>query len=679
MAVVLLGTPVTTFAEEVVGTVTLSSGGKSVTGVTAPEGKEKKDITKVEIPASVTYVEFGAFNSCTSLTSLTVDPANTVYKSEDNLLLSKDGTQLVVCPGGLTSVVIPASVTSIRLPSHSVGDADAFSGCRSLTALTVDSANTVYKAENNMLLTKDGSELLRCAPGLTSAVVPFSVASVASGAFRDCFALASLSLPASFSSSGRDALLYLPSLVGLTVDAANTVYKSENNLLLSKDGKTLIACPGGLTSVEIPASVTAIGEGAFLSCTSLASVSIPASVTAIGEVAFLGCTSLASVSIPASVTSIGEGAFVTYSHLTSVTIPCDFDLKLFGWAAADGFTGESGVQPTAFGSSSYNYHDPAAVGGISFISGGTFTLSHAWDDGTITAQPTCTGTGVKTFTCTREDCGETKTEGVAVLGHDLSDVVVSEPTAETLGVVHRKCSREGCDYDIFSRYTLGDGTSPTMYPDGTRISDASYTPKATNTFDLNGQELTILLQDPLGVLGSGELGLTVRQTDLPATFDGDVPIEHQHSYDIIPTVNGVEKSGQLSNKVRLLYKIPQGWDRHDLEVFLAQAGEDGEFDEVTEKIGDDEYLVVWTDHFSPYVFVDKLNPEEKAELEKLQNSDDSDTNANTPKDESGNGQTNGNHSVKTGDAGGEILLLSTLSMIATGLYLALYLKKKKSF
>ena len=308
--------------------------------------------------------------------------------------------------------------------------------------------------------------------------------------------------------------------------------------------------------------------------------------------------------------------------------------------------------------------------------------AHDWDAGKITTPATCTEKGVKTFTCQREGCGETKTEEVAIdpTAHDLSDFVVSEPTAEKLGEVHSVCSR--CDYDIFSHYTLKDGTSPTMYPDGSPISSTVLTPTAASTFDLNGQEIEILLQDPLGALGSGVedvLGLTVRHTDLPATFDGDVEIEHSHSYDIIPTVNGVEKSGQLSNKVRLLYKIPQGWDKHDLEVFLAQVGEDGEFSETTEWIGDDEYLVIWTDHFSPYIFVDKLNPGEIAELEKLQNSEGSDNNANTPQDTSGNGHTSGNHSIKTGDASGEILLLSTLAMIVTGLYLGFCLKKKKSF
>lgn len=36
-------------------------------------------------------------------------------------------------------------------------------------------------------------------------------------------------------------------------------------------------------------------------------------------------------------------------------------------------------------------------------------LDHQWNDGEITTAATCTTDGVKTFTCTREGCGETKT------------------------------------------------------------------------------------------------------------------------------------------------------------------------------------------------------------------------------------------------------------------------------
>ena len=41
-------------------------------------------------------------------------------------------------------------------------------------------------------------------------------------------------------------------------------------------------------------------------------------------------------------------------------------------------------------------------------------LGHAWDNGTVTKQPTATETGIKTFTCTR--CSATKTETIPAGG-----------------------------------------------------------------------------------------------------------------------------------------------------------------------------------------------------------------------------------------------------------------------
>ena len=77
----------------------------------------------------------------------------------------------------------------------------------------------------------------------------------------------------------------------------------------------------GLTSVIIPNSVTSIGGKAFLDCISLTSVTIPNSVISIGDNAFYGCSGLTSVTIGNSVTSIGDHAFHGCSGLTSVSIP----------------------------------------------------------------------------------------------------------------------------------------------------------------------------------------------------------------------------------------------------------------------------------------------------------------------------------------------------------------------
>ena len=50
-----------------------------------------------------------------------------------------------------------------------------------------------------------------------------------------------------------------------------------------------------LTSIEIPDSVTSIGNWAFSECSSLTSIEIPDSVTSIDKYAFWGCTSLTNV------------------------------------------------------------------------------------------------------------------------------------------------------------------------------------------------------------------------------------------------------------------------------------------------------------------------------------------------------------------------------------------------
>jgi hypothetical protein len=76
-----------------------------------------------------------------------------------------------------------------------------------------------------------------------------------------------------------------------------------------------------LTSLNIPNSITSIGERAFTDCTSLISVTIPNSVTSIGESAFSGCSELTSVSIPNSITSIEAYVFMDCISLTSVEIP----------------------------------------------------------------------------------------------------------------------------------------------------------------------------------------------------------------------------------------------------------------------------------------------------------------------------------------------------------------------
>ncbi len=171
-----------------------------------------------------------------------------------------------------------------------------------------------------------------------------NLTSIGGSAFSGCTSLTSITIPDSVTIIGYRAFLRCTSLASIYVSPGNPNYTSIDGVLFNKALTTLIKCPekktgsyvipdsvisiGGsafwgctsLTSVTIGNNVTSIGENAFYGCTSLTSITIPDSVTRIGNYAFSGCTSLTSITIPDSVTNIGRGGFYKCTSLTSVTI-----------------------------------------------------------------------------------------------------------------------------------------------------------------------------------------------------------------------------------------------------------------------------------------------------------------------------------------------------------------------
>ena len=320
----------------------------SVTSIGSSAFEGCTGLSSVTIPNSVTNIGGGAFGGCLNLENYEVDADNPAYMSDSGMLLTKDGKTLVAVPCKSTAVTISGSVTrigssafygcsgltSVTIPNSvtSIGDY-AFSGCSGLASVTIPNGVTsigmaAFQSCSGLTsvtipnsVTNIDSYAFGGCTGLTSVTIPDSVTSIGWYAFGGCTGLTSVTIPASVTSIEEGGFGSCLNMEYFEVDDGNPVYMSDSGMLLTKDGKTLVAVPCKSTAVTIPDSVTRIGSYAFSGCSGLTSVTIPDSVTSIGWYAFGGCTGLTSVTIGNGVTSIWELAFWGCSGLTSVTIP----------------------------------------------------------------------------------------------------------------------------------------------------------------------------------------------------------------------------------------------------------------------------------------------------------------------------------------------------------------------
>ena len=145
---------------------------------------------------------------------------------------------------------------------------------------------------------------------LRSVTIPHSVTEIKNDAFFGCFSLPSIAIPDSITKIGQYAFAYCQTLQSVEIPDGVTEISDD----------VFHRCVR-LQSIRIPDSVTEIGRGAFCGCSGLQSVVIPDSVTAIGNNAFKECSSLQSVTIPGNVTEIGNETFSECTQLQSVTMP----------------------------------------------------------------------------------------------------------------------------------------------------------------------------------------------------------------------------------------------------------------------------------------------------------------------------------------------------------------------
>ena len=175
-------------------------------------------IASVELPASVGNVDERAFRS-SDVASVEVDPANPSYASFDGILYDASFSRLLLIPGGRTGAA------RISSKAEEV-DAQAFSHCAGVTAISVDAGSSSYSSWDGLLYDADGSTLLRVPAGATDITIRDGCTTIAAGAMEACASLATITAPASVTSVSPDVFTSVPT-VSLPVASAALVALSS--------------------------------------------------------------------------------------------------------------------------------------------------------------------------------------------------------------------------------------------------------------------------------------------------------------------------------------------------------------------------------------------------------------------------------------------------------------------
>lgn len=234
-------------------------------------------------------------------------PATVTYNSNIYNVTSIGENAFRECKS-LISATLPNSITTILN--------GAFSDCTELKLINIpDGVKTIGSNEQTTGAYTSGAFLNCCS--LVDITIPNSIVSIEGLAFADCTGLTTITIPNSVTTIYESAFRDVPNVMysGMAEGypwGARSVNGYIEGWLVYKDASKsqLLACSSAATDeINLPNSVTSIGERAFYNCTSIFSITIPNSATSIGEYAFWGCSSIFTITIPNSVTSIGLGAF----------------------------------------------------------------------------------------------------------------------------------------------------------------------------------------------------------------------------------------------------------------------------------------------------------------------------------------------------------------------------------
>ncbi len=212
-------------------------------------------------------------------------------------------------------------------PWSGVVRADTLNGHKIVALFEKSSFNFKFTINEDDTLTITGLINLETASAdIPASIAGHKVTAIGETAFQYRYKLVQVIIPDSVTTIDPRAFSGARKLSTIMVSGSNKNYKSENGVLYSRDGTTLVYCPPKNTqsTFSVPAGVKKIGDYAFYGHADegITGVSFPDGLEEIGTRAFYGnnSSSFTSLDFPNSLKKIGDYAFAYVASSTQGTI-----------------------------------------------------------------------------------------------------------------------------------------------------------------------------------------------------------------------------------------------------------------------------------------------------------------------------------------------------------------------
>ena len=279
------------------GTLTISGEGEMKDYADGEWEDRKSEIKKIVIESGVTEIGCSAFTDCTSLTDVVI-PDSVTYIDNGAFLRCTNLSEISLPDSviGLGSGVFEdcTNLKSVRLPQNLTSiPYRFFFGCSRLKSISLP--DSVTKIDEGAFGNCDLQEQV-----VQEIVSSDNITFIGSRAFEGNKNIYTVHIGKNVEYIQTETFNYMstPSfhdctnLTSITVSPENQTYASINGLLCSKDGRSLLYVPVGISGrLDVPAGIETIGGEAMHYAFSIKIVHIPKSVKKIGSDAFpIECT-----------------------------------------------------------------------------------------------------------------------------------------------------------------------------------------------------------------------------------------------------------------------------------------------------------------------------------------------------------------------------------------------------